>query len=357
MKRHGGLWSELTSFHNLLTAARNAARGKRRLANVARFGFDLETQLVRLQDELVGGTYQPGPYREFEIFEPKRRMISAAPFRDRVVHHALCNVLEPIFERTFIHDSYACRKGKGTHAAVDRFQHFARTHRYVLKCDLRKFFPSVDHEVLKSAVARKIKDRETLALVHTIIDHSNSQELVDGWFPGDDLFSPVERRRGLPIGNQTSQFFSNVLLNSFDHFVKERLGVTGYVRYVDDFALFGSDKIELAAHRVACREFLTSMRLRLHPQKSVISRVVDGARFLGYRVFPDRRRLPRASLNRQRRRLHSMQVGFARGELDLATIHRRLVSWLGHARHADCTTLRTDLLDDTLFTRETARAL
>lgn len=171
---------------------------------MARFGFELETQLLQLQDELRGGTYRPGPYRTFEIFEPKRRMISAAPFRDRVVHHALCNVLEPIFERTFIHDSYACRKGKGTHAAVDRFQHFARTHRYVLKCDLRKFFPSVDHDVLKAAVAHKIKDRGTLALVAKIIDHSNVQEPVDGWFPGDNLLTPSERRRGLPIGNQTS---------------------------------------------------------------------------------------------------------------------------------------------------------
>lgn len=148
-----------------------------------------------------------------------------------------------------------------------------------------------------------------------------------------------------------------MLLNSFDHFVKEQLSVAGYLRYVDDFALFGHDKRELAAHRDACREFLASQRLRLHPDKSAISRVEDGARFLGYRIFPDRRRLPRESLNRQRRRLRSMQAAFARGEIDLPTIHRRLVSWLGHAQHADCTTLRTDLLDDTLFSRGPARSL
>ena len=145
-----------------------------------------------------------------------------------------------------------------------------------------------------------------------------------------------------------------MLLNPFDHFVKERLGVVGYVRYVDDFALFGDNTLALDSHRAACREFLASQRLRLHPHKSVISRVEAGTPFLGYRVFPHRRRLPRASLNRQRRRLHLMQAAFARGEVDLAAIRRRLVSWLGHARHADCTTLQTDLLDCTLFSRVAA---
>ncbi len=338
-------------FRNLLRAARNAARGKRHSANVVRFGFDLENQLVRLQDELVSQTYQPGAYRTFEIFEPKRRLISAAPFRDRVVHHALCNVLEPIFERTFVYDSYACRKGKGTHAAVDRFQHFARRHRYVLKCDLRKFFPSVDHEILKQVVARKIKDRDVLWLVHRIIDSSNTQEPVDCWFPGDDLWTPCERRRGIPIGNQTSQFFANVLLNPFDHFVTEQLGGSGYVRYVDDFAIFGDDKSQLSDIRDRCREHLASYRLRLHPDKSVISRTVDGARFLGFRVFPTHRLLPRENLVRFRQRLRAMQAGFANGDVDLASIRRRLVSWVGHAMHADSSRLQADILHSTIFTR------
>ena len=161
------------------------------------------------------------------------------------MHHALTSVLEPIFEPTFIHDSYACRAGKGTHAAVRRAQHFSRRFPYVLKADVRKFFPSMDHQILKDLVARKIKDPHVLWLVAKIIDSSNPQEPVWIWFPGDDLFTPSERRRGIPIGNQTSQFFANVYLNPLDHFVKDRLRAGGYVRYVDDLLVFAHEKRQL----------------------------------------------------------------------------------------------------------------
>ena len=202
-------------------------------------------------------------------------------------------MLEPIFERSFIADSYACRKGKGTHAAVDRCQQFARRFRYVLKADVQKFFPSLDHEILKGLVARKIKDPDVLWLVDRIIDHSNPQEAVLNWFPGDDLFTPSERRRGIPIGNQTSQFFANVYLDPLDHFVKDRLGIKGYVRYVDDFLVFSDDKRQLAEVREQIRDFLASLRLRLHRDKSVVFPAREGIRFLGYRVFPTHRCCPR----------------------------------------------------------------
>ena len=164
MKRANNLCSTVTSFGNLDRATSRAAKGKRLQTNVAQFLFDRERQLFQLQDELISRTYQPGGYRTFEIFEPKRRMISAAPFRDRVVHHALCGVLEGIFEPSFIFDSYACRRGKGTHAAISRFQSYARNHRYVLQCNVRKFFPSVDHKILKQLIARKVKDQDVLWL-------------------------------------------------------------------------------------------------------------------------------------------------------------------------------------------------
>ncbi len=258
MKRHGRLWENVVSFEALLRAAEQARRGKRFRPDVAAFHFNLEHELWALHEELSTKTYRPGAYRSFHIYEPKLRQISAAPYRDRVVHHALVNVLEPIYERTFIDDSYACRKGKGTHAAVDRCQHFARRFRYVLKADVQKFFPSLDHEILKSLVARKVKDRDVLWLVNRIIDHSNPQEEVQNWFPGDDLFIPGERRRGIPIGNQTSQFFANVYLDPLDHFVKERLGIKGYVRYVDDFLVFSDDKRRLADMRERIRDFLVT---------------------------------------------------------------------------------------------------
>ena len=190
MKRYGNLWPQVTDFSNLWLAARKAERGKRSRADVMAFNFDLETNLIRLQEDLLSQTYQPGDYRTFQIFEPKKRMISAAPYPDRVVHHALCNVIAPIFEATFTADSFANRRGYGTHRALDQFVRYARSSRYVLRCDIRKYFPSIDHEILKSVIRRKIKCRETLWLIETIIDASNPQEEVDAFFPGDDLFTP-----------------------------------------------------------------------------------------------------------------------------------------------------------------------
>ena len=286
VKRQGNLWDRMISFESLLLAAHAAARGKRFKPGVARFVFDLERQLLLLHEELASKTYRPGPYRTFTIYEGKTRQISAAPFRDRVVHHALTGVLEPIFERSFIFDSYACRKGKGTHAAVDRCQQFARRYRYVLKADVRKFFPSIDHQILKTLITRKIKDPDVLWLVGLIIDHSNPQDPVLMWFPGDDLFTPTERRRGLPLGNQTSQFFANVYLDPLDHFVCDRLGLS-YVRYVDDFLVFADDKRRLHEVRVEVEHFLETLRLQIHQDKSVVFPCDQGIRFLGYPGLPD----------------------------------------------------------------------
>lgn len=242
MKTYKNLFETLISFDNLLKASKKAQRDKRFRDNVARFNLNLEKNLIELQRELSQQVYHPGEYRSFYIYEPKKRLISAAPYRDRVVHHALCNVIEPIFERSFIFDSYANRKGKGTHRAVHRFQTYLQKYKYVLKCDIRKYFPSIDHQILKQKVRRKIADEQTLWLIDTIIDNSNLQEEVFDYFPGDDLFTPSERRRGLPIGNLTSQFFANVYLNDFDHFVKEKLRCQAYERYVDDFVLLVNDK-------------------------------------------------------------------------------------------------------------------
>jgi len=242
MKRYGDLFGRLVSFENLLLAFLKASKGKKSNPQVGDFALRLEEELLLLQRELMDKTYSPGPYRTFYIYEKKKRMISAAPFRDRVVHHALCNIIGPIFERGFIYDSYANRVGKGTHRAVGRCSEFARKNPYVLKLDIKKYFPSIDHEILKGLIRRRIKDPEVLWLCDLVIDSSNPQEQVLEWFPGDDLFAPVERRKGLPIGNQTSQFFANLYLDPLDHFVKEVLGCRYYIRYVDDILVFGPEK-------------------------------------------------------------------------------------------------------------------
>ncbi len=351
MKRYGNLWPALISFPNLLQAARKAARGKRFRSNIARFHFDLEAELWRLHEELANHTYQPGPYRTFTIYEPKERLISAAPYRDRVVHHALCNILEPIYERSFSVNSFACRKGKGTHAAVRRCQAYARRYRYVLKADIRKFFPSLDRGLLKALLARKIKDAKVLWLAGLIVDHSNAQEPVQDWFPGDDLFSPCARPRGLPIGNQTSQFFANVYLDPLDHFVQARLRVGSYVRYVDDLVAFADDKRWLAEVHAAVAAFLTRLRLRLHPDKTVIFPTSQAIPFLGYRVSRGHLGLVPANVYRFRRRLRRLQRHYARYQISLADARSRIVSWIGHARQADTYRLRERLFREHPFRR------
>ena len=351
MRRVGDLWAELTSWGNIFAAARAAARGKRSRPDVAAFLLGLEGNVAALRRELLDGTYRPGPYTVFAVRDPKPRRISAAPFRDRVVHHALTRVLEPLFERRFTRDSYACRRGYGTHAALRRARHAAERFPFVLKCDVVKFFASIDHEILLSLLARKVKCRRTLDLARVIVAGSNAQEPHDAYFPGDGLFTPFERRRGLPIGNQTSQFFANVYLDRLDHFVRQELRPTDYLRYVDDFLLFGRDGGALVEMRVRIDEFLCSFRLRTHRGKTRVYRCRDGVTFLGFGIFPGHARLVRGNVTRFKRRARALQRGFASGEVAWDAVSARLRAWNAHAAHGDTWRLREQVLGDLVFSR------
>jgi retron-type reverse transcriptase len=335
MKRYGNLWPDIISFENLLLSARKAQRGKCFRDNVLEFNHQLETNLLQLQNELITQTYQPGKYRTFEILDPKPRMISAAPYRDRVVHHALCNVIVAPIERTFIHDSYANRTGFGTHRALRKFTQLCRTHRYVLQCDIRKYFPNIDRTILKTQLHRKIKCPETCWLIDLIIDNSNPQNAPLVYFPDDDLFTPHIRPKGLPIGNLTSQFFANVYLNGFDHFVKETLKAKHYLRYVDDFALFSDDRGFLADARWAIEAYLATLRLEIHPIKSQLFETRYGANFVGFRVLPHRLRIRSDNLRRGRSRLKQMQSRQAQGRMSVEDVGRSCSSWQAHLNHAD----------------------
>lgn len=359
MKRYGYLWPQITDFENLWQAARQAQKGKRFRPNVLAFNHDLEANLLQLQDELRNRTYQPGQYRTFEIIDPKPRLISAAPYRDRVVHHALCNVIVPLIERSFIDDSYANRVGYGTHKALRRAVQFTRSRRYVLQCDIRKYFPSLDHLILKQQLRRWLKCPDTLWLIDTIIDNSNPQteELV--YFPADTLLTPLERRVGLPIGNLTSQFFANVYLNGFDHWVKESLKIRNYLRYVDDFLLFADDWQQLADAKGSIITYLTSLRLQLHPVKSQLFETRHGLNFVGFRILPLGDTFPKDicirvrndNLRRSRQRLKHLQQAYATGELPLSALVQRLRSWEAHLLHGDTHRLRRQVFDSTVFRR------
>jgi RNA-directed DNA polymerase len=356
MKRVGNLWDGLTSFANLLAAAEAAAAGKRRRPDVAAFLMNLEPELMRLQRELVADDYRPGPYRTFAIRDPKPRQISAAPFRDRVVHHALTAVLNPIFERRFSRNSYACRVGKGTHKALEAAREGVRRFPYALKLDVRKYFASIDHRILNERLARTIKCKPTLALASRIVAGSNPagsnpQEEVVRYFPGDDLFTPFERRRGLPLGNQTSQFFANVYLDNLDRLIDERLRPGVWARYVDDLVLFEGDKQRLRLMREAVERELSAARLELHPGKSRIWRCRDGVTFLGWRLFPGGARLAPGNGVRFGRRLKRMREDWAAGLTEWEQVEQSVRAWIAHASWGNTLVLRERLLARFAFDR------
>jgi len=298
--------------------------------------------------------YQPGGYKTFFIFEPKKRMISAAPFVDRVVHHCLINVIGPVFEPTFVKQSYANQKKKGTHRAIRTVHAAMRYNAYILQIDIQKYFPSIDHEILKALIRRKIKDPQVLWLVDQIIDHSNPQERVLNYFPGDDLFTPIERRKGLPIGNLTSQFFANVYLNGFDHFVKEKLGCHFYGRYVDDIVALGNSKTDLWKLCSQMERYLETLRLTIHPHKRHVWPVQPGLLFLGQHVSRSTRRLSRRNVRRFMQRMKKFQLQYAAGEISLAEIKHSFMSWLGHARQAHTLALRKKILAKIKFRRSSS---
>lgn len=355
MKTYRNLYPQICDFVNLYYAYRAAARGKRGRPDVAAFEFDLESNLFQLREDLLARTYQPGGYRHFTIRTPKRRRISAAPFRDRVVHHALVRVIQPIFEQRFIHDSYACRTGKGTHAALDRCQAFARKRSFVLQIDVVQFFPAVDHAILRDILARPIADEDVQWLVDRITDSgagvlAGEYDMV--YFPGDvqlaadgtpasgqGLFAAL-RPRGLPIGNLTSQFWANCLLNELDQFVKRELKCRHYLRYVDDALLFHEDKSTLHRWRVAISRFLAKLRLTLHEREARVYPVTTGIPFLGFRVYPDHRRLKRANGVRFGRRLRWLLNQYAAGELEFEEVTAVVQGWANHVRYGDTWRLR-----------------
>lgn len=325
------LYHKVYAFDNLHAAYRRARRGKRYRTEVLSFSAHLEENLLKLQLELANGSYRTGDYRCFEVREPKRRLVAALPFRDRVVQHALCNIIGPIFDVRFISDSYACRVGKGTHAGADRVTAFLRRAQkandetWILKGDVAQYFPSIDHEVLIGIIGRTIRCEATMRLV---------REIVSSWH------TPGQEGKGIAIGNLTSQLFANIYLNDLDQFVKHRLRQRYYVRYMDDFVVVGSGKTPLHSVRQNISEFLTEqLDLGLNTKTQVFP-MAQGVDFLGYRIWPTHRLLRKDSVKRMRRKLRRFSEGYASGDVDLEQINMSVQSWLGHSRHANTHNLR-----------------
>jgi RNA-directed DNA polymerase len=329
MKRTGNLFSQMVSFENLLISTKKAARGKKKSLSVSSFYFNLENELITLQASLSSKSYQPKGYRQFEIFEPKPRKICSADFVDRVVHHAVCGVLDPLFERRMIFDSYACRVRKGAHRAIARCQEFTRKYAYFLKCDISKYFDSIDHKVLKEILRRIIKDQSVLSLLDLIINYP---------VPGQDS------GKGLPIGNLTSQYFANLYLGELDHFIKQNLRVKGYLRYMDDFLCFAHSKQELNFWLAQIRVFLDEkLSLKLKEKVVQIAPVSNGVPFVGFRIFPGLIHVRRENLVRFRNKIREQETKFERGEQNETDYLNSIRSRIAHLTHAQSMNLRKDL--------------
>jgi hypothetical protein len=343
---NSSLLQRVSAWSNLLLAFRRAATGKRRKHSTAQLEFRLSDQLLQMQDELLDGSYLPGAYRHFHIHEPKHRLISAAPFRDRVVHHALCQVIEPIFERTFIGDSYANRVGKGSHRAIERFQSLCRGNPYVLSCDIVQHFAAIDHAILLEIIQCRLPDDSLQPLLRSILASGEGvldQHYPPQWFQGDDLLSAC-RPRGLPIGNLTSQFWSNCYLAPLDHFIKRELGCRAYLRYVDDFALFGDDKAQLWQWKQAIIERLARYRLKLHEASCQVKPTRSGQPWLGFVIYPEKRLLKARKARYATRHLQAQYSAWRQGKLSFAKLDASLQGWINHARHGDTWGLRRTVL-------------
>ncbi len=312
----------LASWGNLFAAADKARRGKRRRPDVEAWWMRRETELAALREELRSGSYRPGPYHFFEIREPKRRVIAASPFRDRVVHHALCNLLAPVMERQFIARSFSCQIGKGTTAARECCRKLVNRYRYVLKCDVRKFFPSIDHETLLALLEPKVRCPSVRALLHTIISSYHTEGRA--------------RPCGLPIGNLTSQLWGNLYLDGLDHIITERWQCGAMVRYTDDFLIFGDDRAALGAMKHAVAAELAKVHLHLAEPKSRLLATREGVPFCGFRFLPGLRpRVLGATKRRFEQRKHRLMLA-----RDYQRVTQTVFAWYQFSKEGNTEGLR-----------------
>lgn len=330
------MYASLCSFENLELAFKRARKGKTLKPYVIEFEEKVEDNLRRLQTELLFQTYMPKPLETFILRDLKTRKISKSDFRDRIVHHAIFNVIEPLFDKRFIFDSFANRTGKGTLKAIQRFQFFAKkvSHNYtrqtyVLKADIRHYFETVDHAILLSILKKRVQDERVLWLIKVILKNYKTQE------PG----------KGMPLGNLTSQFFANVYLNELDQFVKHQLKALYYIRYVDDFVIVHPSCEQLEKYKIEIEHFLhETLKLQLHPDKSKVLRFTDGVTFLGHRIYPFYSRIAKKNIRRFERKLIRLHALYKDQGLPREKVVESFEGWLAHISHANTFKYRQHML-------------
>jgi len=325
------LYSKIISISNLILAWRKARKNKTKKDYVKEFEKDTLGNLLKLQKELIEQTYTPKPLVTFILRDPKTRKISKSAFRDRIVHHAIVNMIEPLFDKSFIYDSCANRIGKGNLFALKRFDGFKRKVSknntrtcFVLKADIKHYFQEVNHEVLLKIIGREIDDKRVLDLIRKIL--VNGQE---------------ETNRAMPLGNLTSQFFANVYLNDLDYFVKHKLKAKYYIRYVDDFIVLHENKEQLKIWKENIEEFLIEkLKIELHPQKSKIITLSRGIDFVGFRNFYYFKLLRKRNINNMKRKIEM----FKRGGISKEDFIESFQGWSAYAKWANTFKLRREII-------------
>ncbi|KPA16217.1 RNA-directed DNA polymerase (reverse transcriptase), partial [Candidatus Magnetomorum sp. HK-1] len=314
--KYNHLFDQIACFKNLQNAGRKAMRSKKNNVEAIRLYFHLETELLELEKELLNETYEPQAYYHFQIYEPKKRDICAAPVRDCIVHHAICNIVEPLMDKSFIKDSYACRKNKGVYAAVFRAQNFSRKFKYVMKCDIKKYFETMNHDVLKQMILDKYSDGRLNRLLFKIIDHPFPNSL---------------KGKGVPIGNLTSQLFANFYLNRMDHYLKDYLGIKGYLRYMDDFLIFSNQKDHIKRWLFSLQTMVSNqLKLELKKELQHWFPVYQGIPFLGFRIFPGIIRLQRKTIIRFRKNIRKKEKQFIEGKITENQLTASVQSMVAH---------------------------
>ena len=346
MKTYKNLYPQLCRSENLLVAWKKARKGKTLKHYVIEFESNLQDNLAQLRTELLLHAYRARPLNTFILRDPKTRKISVSDFRDRIIHHALCNIIEPIFDKAFIFDSYANRKGKGTLAAIQRLEFFINkvSHNktiikkwnknkiirgFYFKGDIKKYFDTIDHTKLIEIIKEKIVDKEMLFLIKNILKNHTSNEVG----------------QGMPLGNLTSQFLANVYLNELDQFVKHQLQAKYYLRYVDDFVIVDNNQDQLYFYKQQIEEFLNNpLLLTLHKDKSSIKPLYRGIAFLGFRIFPNHKLLKKKSGRRAYQRLALFERNYFLKMIDYDIIYDFLEGWMAYAKQADTFKLRRKIL-------------
>jgi retron-type reverse transcriptase len=345
MKLYRHLFGNITSKETFFTAWEEFRKGKQARKDVQEFERRLEQNLFALHRELVAGMYQHQPYSAFTICDPKERRIHKASVRDRILHHAVFSILNPVFEPTFIAHSFSCQKGKGTHKAVNALNRMLRSVSrngtrpcFVLKCDVHQFFASVDHDTLLSVIENRVKDEKVIELMREIIGSFVANK--------PSLFG----LKGIPIGNLTSQLFANVYLNELDQYIKHVLRIKRYVRYTDDFVVVAGTYEELEVILTFIRSFLRGhLHLDLHPHKVTIRKYGQGIDFLGYVLLPHHRMLRTKTKRRMVRKLTERVENYKAGQLSPDSVEQSLQSYLGVLSHGNCYRLSQDLQNQCWF--------